>query len=123
MTAMKLRSASLGVVAVVFFTVVSTLHGGCDPAIDPETYTPCDTSEVCVDNACVPAPPACDNACEQVSPGSGQEAIDANPPSVSSAVELDAIRLEIIALRRYVVILGGIFFGWAITVYLYRYHS
>jgi hypothetical protein len=55
---------------------------------------------------------------------SGQAAIAAASPgdTISTATELDAIRLEIIMLRRFTVILGGIFFGWAILVKVFSSH-
>jgi hypothetical protein len=54
---------------------------------------------------------------------SGQAAIEAAEGGlVTSAAELDAIRLEIIELRRFVVIIGGIFFGWICMAQLFRAH-
>jgi hypothetical protein len=94
------------VAAIIFLlSVVSTLH-----AQEP-TPTP------------VPTPPPCLDGCGMVNGDSGQITIvNAEGGLVSSATELDAIRLEIIELRRFVVIIGGIFFGWLVMVYLFRTH-
>lgn len=62
-----------------------------------------------------------DSSNHQVTIDSGQETI-VNGGVATTADELDAIRLEIIELRRFVLILGGAFLAWNSMKLLFRYH-
>jgi len=54
--------------------------------------------------------------------GKTQIAADIAAPNLStSATELDAIRLEIVELRRFMVLLGGMFFAFKIMEYLFKW--
>jgi hypothetical protein len=114
MHTVKTYRQSFYVVAVcILLAVVSTLQAQ-DPTPTPEpTASPEATPIFAAD----------DTANHQVPAGQGQvivaNATD-NSGLVTSAEELDAIRLEIITQRRFIVIIGGIFFGWLMMVYLFR---
>ncbi len=51
-----------------------------------------------------------------------ESAIENSPASsVTTAVELDAIRMEIIQARRFMVVLGGCWLAWASLSLLFRW--
>jgi hypothetical protein len=87
----------------------------------------CFFSVVCTQQAQEPTPSptpisyADESANHQVPADQGQIIIlNADGGLVTTAEELDAIRLEIITLRRFVTIIGGIFLGWNMIAYLFR---
>jgi hypothetical protein len=105
------------VAACIFSFVVFTLQAQ-EPTPTP-TPTP-DTSPTPTPNT---SPDI--NSNHQVPAGMGQAIIDAADDSnelVTTAEQLDAVRLEIITLRRFVVIIGGIFLGWMMMLQLFRAH-
>jgi hypothetical protein len=74
-----------------------------------------------------PPPGYDDTAHHEVVADSGQQTINAATSSspaarVTSTDELDALRLEVIWLRRFLCVGLGVYLGWSAMLLLFKYH-
>jgi hypothetical protein len=110
------------VLVVCTLSVISTLWATSPvwfPCSD-ETY-----SWNAVSNNCEERRQVQDVGVHMTIPNEGLERIDqtsSNGIAISEADELDAIRMELNIMRRFMVALGGMFFGWMCMTQLFKAH-